>query len=286
MIEATASYPFPVLGPMRMDYRDDCVYETHDWKVESENVSLKHRIGGSGLVADLVKSGEAAFAVAVVMKATMYRKTFIAKTSGELSALQNVPIEKGNRSIELPMFFPMVIYRGKVRTLLASKSMGLDEFWLGREFSLHRGAIIARDQEYQFLPGRSHLLRLRRNDQLAEGEIRVSIADADSGYFLVEVHPALYGGISNAQTQGTGQIDHRNSILTHALSVGFAKLAAEIKDGGDGYKTLENFQAVKRALEESGIPTWEHENFDACMAACFQQPHRLNSGTPEEDSDV
>ncbi len=275
MRETTASYSFPVLGGDRMDYEDNCAYATHDWDVNSGVVQLRHRIDGDSLVASLVKSGKANFGVVVVMKATMYRKTFIADGDGALSVSQTIAIEKGNRSLESPKFLPMVIYRGGRQTFVADKSMGLDEFWHGRKFDLLKGAIVARDKEYEFQPGLSRLLRIRPDVAMPPGAIQVDIAAVESGYFIVKVSPDFYREMRRAHTVSKDKAQHRDSILAHALSAGFAEFAKRYS-GNEELQTLENFQTIKRRLEAEDVATWEDgDKFDACRAAWVYLPHRL-----------
>ena len=265
-----------------MDYDGECGYTTHDWDVNSGVVQLRHRIDGDSLVARLIQTRKANFGIAVVMKATMYRKTFIADSNGELSVAQTIQIEKGSRSLESPKFLPMVIYRGERKSFVGDKSMGLDELWYERKFDLVKGAIIARDQEREFQPGLSSLLRAKPDPTVPEGAIQVEVVEADGGYFIVKVHPNLFRAMRHAPTIGHDKARHRDSILAHALSAGFSILADKDRSDNDGLKTLENFQTIKRQLEADEIATWNDEDFDACRAAWAYLPHRLDSGFSTE----
>ena len=287
MSKTAQSYPFPVLGPDRMDYASGIAYKTSDWEVADGQAHLRHQIDGDSLVSRMVTNGRAQFGVAVVMKATMYRRTFVADSTGELSVAQSIPLEKSSRSIELPKLMPMVVYKGEGRSIAADKTMGLDELWLGQTFSLPKGAILARDRDHEFMPSIEHLIRPRLNNSLRPGEIQVEVAKTESGYFVVHAHPDLYAAILSAQTVSDDQCRHRDSILTHALSVGFAKLAKQFGDDDEDVKTLENFQSVKRRLGELGVSTWEDESdsFDSCKAACTYYPHLLVVKAAEENGD-
>lgn len=295
MIDSASSYPFPVLGPGRLDYGDGSAYETADWKkVTRDNgdvyVELQHLLVGENLVSQLVRAGEAVFGCMVVIKATMYRRTFFVESSHELSIKQSIPIEKGKRTIELPKFMPVVIYMGDRRTISAGEVVGGDEYWQEQGFVIHRGAIIARDKGHEFIPGLGHLLNVKRKDDLRDGEISVNVCSDSGGYFTVYVAPDLYRGMMSAQARGSEYVAHRNSILTHALSVGFAELAEDYsgESGESDLELPENFQAVKRLLEAKGMETWEDgEEFSPCEAACIIEPHLLDSiVSDDEDDDV
>ena len=284
MSQTAQSYPFPVLGPDRMDYAPDAAYTTSEWRVADNRAHLRHQIIGDNYVSRMVAEGRAQFGVAVVMRATMYRRTFIADSNGELSAAQLIPIEKSSRSIELPKLMPMVIYTGDNQSVTADETMGLDKLWLGRQFSLPKGAILARGQDLEFEPSLEQLLRVKKNPHLEEGELRVEIATADSGYFVVDVHPRLFDSMRSAQAAGGGKRHHLNSILTHALHAGFAQLAHRFNEKDEEIQTLENFQSVKRQLDELGVVAWDdQEDFDPCKAACAYYPHLLEVNLNKDD---
>ena len=286
MSQTAQSYPFPVLGHDRMDYTPDAAYTTGEWRVAGDQVHLRHQIIGDSYVSHMVAQGRAKFGVAVVMKATMYRRTFIADNKGELSAVQLIPIEKSSRSIELPKLMPMVIYTGDDQSVVANETMGLDKLWLGRQFSLPRGAILAREQDFEFEPSLEQLLQVNKNPHLGRGELQVDIATADSGYFVVDVHPDLFDSMRSAQVAGNGERRHLNSILTHALHEGFDKLAKQSSEKDEDIQTLENFQAVKRQLNELGVAAWDdQEDFDPCKAACAYYPHLLEVNLNKDDDD-
>ena len=283
---ATASYSFPVLGTGRMDYGGSCAYTTHDWDVNSGVVQLRHQIEGDHLVARLVKSGKANFGVVVVMKATMYRRTIIAERNGELSVPQTFTIEKGFRSLESPKLMPMVVYRGEDEDFIADKSMGLGELWIDRKFKFVKGAIIARDKEHEFQPGLSKLLRVKPDVSVPEGAIKVDIVGAESGYFIVKVSSELFRGMRRAPAVSKDKKWHRDSILAHALSVGFAECAKRHVNGDEEIKSLENFQTIKRQLEAEGVPTWENpDDFDPCEAAAVYQRHYLGLDENAEEEE-
>ena len=281
MSKTAQAYPFPVLGPDRLDYAPGRAYKTSDWRVGGGMAYLRHQIIGDNLVGNMVAEGRAQFGVAVVMKATMYRRTFIADNNGELSVAQSFPIEKSTRSIELPKLMPMVIYTGDDQNIVAKKDMGLDELWLGQEFPLPRGAILARERDHEFMPSLEHLLQVRPNPDLRPGEIRVGIGTSDGGYFFVQAHPDLYAAMRAAQTASESQRRHLNSILTQALHAGFEKLTQKKQD--EEIKTLENFQSVKRRLEDMGIDPWDDEGFDPLKAACAYYPHLFEVKLAEDD---
>lgn len=274
MTDATTSLPFPVLGPERLDYQPECSYQTSDWTVnDGDIVSLRHHLSGDCLVSRLVKEGKAKFACIVVVKTTMYRRTFVHDSNRELFADQTFTIRRGMRTVETPKMLPVVVYLNADKAIIPAKTDGLDPLWRGRKFTLPKAAILAQDRWHEFIPGIGQLLKIKRADNLAPGQqMRVDIAQPDGGYFLVHVTPALFDGIQGAAAHGEDKCHHRNSILTHALSVGFSQCAKP--DEETGLSSLENFQTIKRRLKALDIPAWDDEDeFDPCRAACVIYPH-------------
>ena len=269
-----------------MDYKKGTIYKTLDWQVNSGTVKFCHSLSEDSLVSQLIAEKKACFGCAVVMKATMYRKTFIVDSNGKIVdsngkmlVEQSIEIEKTNRSIESPKFLPMVIYQGEKADIVPDDTMGLDHLWVENKFTLRKGSILAIDTGREYLLGIGHLLKVRPNEHM-QGQMQVDVAESDGGYFIVEVAPDLHESLRRAQTEGEAKCRHRDSVLTHALSVGFAKFAKAYADNSSGYKTLENFQTVKRQLEAKNIPTWGNgDEFDPCKAACAFKPHNLGSPT-------
>lgn len=273
MSESTASYPFPVMGADRLDYISSCSYTTSDWSIESGQVNLLHQVEGESLISRLIKEDKAGFGCVVVIPSTMYRFISLCKDTGALSAKHTFEIEKKNRAIQIVKFLPLIFYKGENKEFVGSHSMGLDEIWNEQKFTLQKGAIIARDSWREIAPGLSHLLNVREGINLRKGAIDVDIADDNGGYFHVLLSTDLYKGFQKAESQGKEPTKwHRDSILTHALSVGMAKLAKG--DSGDAdWDLLENFQALKRTLEEEYGKAWDVSDFDPNKAACVYLPH-------------
>ena len=275
MTDSTASFPFPVLGPERLDYISACSYQTSDWSVKNgDTVSLRHRLEGDCLVSRLVAEGKAKFACIVVVKTTMYRRTFVHDSGGELFADQTFTIQRGMRTIEAPKMLPLVIHTSADSAITPATADGLDSLWEQRQFALPKGAILAQDRWHEFIPGAGHLLKVKLNENMEPGEqLRVHISSNDGGYFLAHVSPDLFRGLKIAAAHGEEQCRHRDSILTHALSVGFAKCANPDDEEEAGFASLENFQSVRRLLQSHNVPAWDEDDFDHCRAACVILPH-------------
>ncbi len=282
MSDSASIYFFPVLGHNRLDYRN-ASYQTHNWSQISDNVRLRHDVSGESLVSRFLAEKKARFGCTVVMRATMYRRTFMAPNNGELSVEQIVNIEGDYRGSEPPKFFPAVIYVGDDCKISGDASMGLDELWCGKEFTMYKGAIIARDHWHFSKPGIGKLLRLWENNKLPSGTMAVTAVTTESGYFSVHVAPNLFREIKRAPSQGQDKCRHRDSILTHALSAGFSEFAKMDKEE---ITACENFQIIKQILEDRGEYTWEDgDNFDSCRAACVYLPHSIDPNRGGEVGD-
>lgn len=278
MNDSTASYPFPVMGAGRLDYVSGCSYATLDWSVESGHVKLTHQIEGDSLISQLIAEDNARFGCVVVIPSTMYRFISLCSEVGALTANHAFDIEKKNRSIHIVKFLPLIFYKGKEQEFIGdSSSMGIDDIWDKQKFTLQKGAIIARDSWREISPGLSHLLNVQEGKFLPKGMMDVDIADADGGYFQVFLSSDLYNGFQWAKTQEKSALMHRDSILTHALGSGLARLASK-DSGGSDWDALENFQALKRNLKDNHDMSWDNpEEFDPHKAACAYLPHCLES---------
>lgn len=274
MSESTASYPFPVMGPERIDYTSGCSYTTSNWSITSDHVELTHQVEGESLISHLIKTGKAGFGCVVVIPSTMYRFISTCKETGALPAKHRFEIEKKNRSIQIIRFLPVIFYMGESEKFIADSSMGVDEIWHGQEFVLQKGAVIARESWHHTEPGLSHLIKVKEGKHLKKGTMEVGVAPQDGGYFHVLLSSDLHKGFQKAKTQGKKYLSHRNSILTHALSTGLAKMAQDEKgdDANIDWDSLENFQALKQTLEEKHDMPLDTD-FDPCKAACAYLPH-------------
>lgn len=286
MSDSASTYFFPVMGHNRLDY-PNASYVTDNWSSISDSVSFRHNITGESLVSHFLAEKKARFGCVVVMRETMYRRTFMAPNNGELSVEQTVNIEEDYRRSAPPKFFPVVVYVGGDCKIIGEKSMGLDELWIGQEFALYKGAILARDHWHFSKSGMGKLLRLREDSTMPKGTMKVSAVAAESGYFSVHVAPNLYWEIKRAPSQGREaplKCRHRDSILTHALDAGFADLAKRFKAEKEEFATCENFQNIKQILESKKEYTWEDgENFDSCRAACVYLPHSITPDSGRGD---
>jgi len=288
MIEGNASYPFPVIGARRMDYCAPSRYQTVDWFVSDGKVHFRHQVEGKNLVSDLLLEGKALFACVVVMRATMYRRTFTADEYGVLECGQVIELEEGYLSREAPKFLPIILYQHNDNFYgLANELMGLDDLWVDKQIQICKGAIIGRDL-WHYLPGNSNwLVRFQEDEHLvlSEGGMSVIFCEEESGFFLAKVSSDVFHGMTRAK--GAGALKHRNSIITHALAMGLAEVAKATADKSITDGAFENLITIKTMLESKGIPTWEdEENFDATVAACCLQPLEISTTDKyEEDED-
>jgi len=278
MSDSTASYSFPVMGEGRLDYSSACSYKTSDWLINAGQVEMTHTIEGDSLVSRLIKEDKAGFGCVVTIPSTMYRLIVKCEETGALSAKHNFNIEERNRSVEIVKFLPIVFYKGKEQKFVGDSSMGLDEIWNGHQFTLHKGAIIARDSWHEILPMMSHLIRFFDGETILKGRMEVDVADEGGGYFRVRLSSDLYESFK--RTSKPVHRQHRNSIATHALSIGLAKLQNQ-ESGDVDWDLLENFQALKRVLQEK-YKAWDEPDFDPNKAACAYRPHCLNISLTED----
>lgn len=284
MSESTASYHFPVMGNGRLDYTSNCSYKTLDWSIEDGQVEITHKAEGESLVSQLIENGDAGFGCVVVIPSTMYRFISICQKTKVLSAKHSFLIENRNRSIHSIRFLPLVFYNGETKQFTADNDMGIDDVWKGQNFILHKGAIIARDGWHQTEANLSRLIKAKKDENLPKGAMEVGIVEGEGGYFLARLSADLYKGFQRANTQGSKLLSHRDSILTHALSMGLMEMKNANKSGDVSWDSLENFQALKHTLnEQHGIDL--EGDFDACLAACTYLPHCLGDISKIEGDD-
>ena len=287
-------FPFPALRSDAIDFAPDRAdYAAKVARIpESGIVSVRHVVSGDNLILRLLSDSRAKFACVVCAPSTMYRTLEIFPNpptptkNGEQSALecaQDIELEDALVASP-PLFRPIVIASQDVR-LMADADAGLNPIYLNREVHFPKGAIIASAGWIQLGGGGEEMLILHDDPALKKGMIHV-FGDTTHGYrFVVKVASDLYREIRRG---ADARKDHRDSILTHALSAGLQFLANEYgndeaEDESGGWKQYPNLRLLAEWLQERGEPMWTQEGFSAEKAASALKPHFIPPAGNSDD---
>lgn len=279
------SFSFPVLSPDSIDYSDECAYGAEAARSSnSSSVSVSHRLDGGGLVSQLVKNGQAAFACIVSLPATMYRRVEVADST-DLAHVQTIDYSQSGYgqdtvSMDSPMFRPVVLTTEKVEQQSVARDR-LAFHWAGAGIVIPKGSIIAYDEWQRFGGSEGGLFEVEEDPNLADGQMRVQ-EETNNGYrFRIFVGARLYESIKES-VPGARHYEHRNSVLTHALSIAFNILKQDLNLAEDkAWKEHVNLRLIAEKLEQAGQRHWsDGEDFDPEVAATALYPHIF----PEDDS--
>lgn len=275
------AFPFPVLSPDSADYNDGVGYSARISKMgDAPVVQVHHHLVGDSLVANLLREKAAVFACIVSVPSTMYRCIAVAN-GHEPECSQNIDYSESGHGddtdiVESPMFRPVVLATSSI-SKSAKQSAGLGALWSGSAIVIPDGAIIAFDNWRRLKGSGSGLLIVEKDDDLANGQMRVS-PDAGGGFrFHVKVGGNLYDQL---RFPPSGYEKHRTSVLTHALSTAFQILKS---DFATEWKEHVNLRIVAETLKRENIPHWGDDDFLPEEAATILYPHLFNEATEEND---
>ena len=287
-------FPFPALRLDAIDFTPErALYGATVRRFpESGIVSVRHVILGDNLISHLLSDGKAKFACVVCAPSTMYRTLEVSSTPPDsknedgkpaLEVAQEVGLEDSHVAAP-PMFRPIVIAAEEIRQVVDADATGLNSIYSGREVHFPQGSIIASAGWMQLGGGGEEMLVLHDDKSLKEGMIHV-VGDTSHGYrFIVKAASGLYREIRRS---GKSRKDHRDSVLTHALSAGLQLLANEYgrdaeEDESNSWKQYPNLRLLSDWLREKGQPTWCDDGFSADKAATALKPHFI----PVESDDA
>ena len=260
------AFPFPVLSEASICYVDGVSYRASVSRKQDGDIIVQHRLDGDSLVASLVNNGRAKFACIVSVPLTMFRKVYSLDGEGSAPTVQRIPCGEGDFS-GTPMLRPVVVCTENIRPVPVADAHGLDPFYTGEQIRFPDGAIIA-DAGWQDFRGHGDILRIRKDDTLAPGTFKVTIADGDEFHFVVWAAPDLFRFLENPNGRG----DYCLSIMTHAFSSGLAQLRSD-PGQRENWRNYQSLQILHRDLEERGLKTWEDDDFSPELVATTIHPH-------------
>ncbi|MBC6428526.1 MAG: hypothetical protein GDA55_04760 [Cellvibrionales bacterium] len=280
------SYPFPVMAPNSLDY-PECKYGAEVSRMEDEcQVSVRHHLQGDCLVADLLRRGEAEFACIVSLPATMYRRIESAPST-DLNHIQIIDYSDSGygdegTAVEPPMFRPLILLKNPLNHAVLS-SDGLNHLWHGSTLDIPDGGIIAYSSWQRLSGHMGGLLKVQPDKSLLDGQIRVE-EDAGAGYrFRIHAGGDLYRHLKEHKSGPLGY--QRKSILTHALSVAFARLKERSRIEPGWWQEHVNLRIVAEKLKDAGLGCWNEDDFAPEMAATALYPHSFPDMQFEEDTE-
>ena len=263
-----ANVDFPVLADNRLDY----VSGTYEVRVrrapKRTGMEIRHFVDGPNLVAALLSSNRAAFAVEVSSPYATYRQVRKAESNGTTELTQQVSWEA--EDIVPPVYVrPLVIATDtKTTSFKLNGQHGVHDIWRGVEVSLAPGTILAQDQFWRASSTWESLIRLVSNETLAPGTYRVEMNTGEGFHFNVQLHPQLFTWMANP---GDAK-HHRDSILTGCLARALELIHAEYGQG-DGWREFPVLRALHRKLTDNGLETWDdNKTFHADEVASRLRP--------------
>lgn len=278
------SSPFPVISPESMDYTD-AEYAVKVIRLRNENkVEVRHVLRGENLVAQMLRDGRAAFACIVSLPSTMYRKIFVAPADA-LEYSQTVDYSKSGHgakgfSLESPMFRPVIVAQ-KETALSANRAHGLNALWSDADIRIPGGGIIAYSEWERFNGAMGGLLVVRFKEGLKDGAIMVE-PDIGGGFrFIVNVGGKNLFRLLESPHSAEAQYQ-RSSVLTHALSSGFAILK-EMYGNNEDWREYTNLRMLSQKLKDDSLRDWTEDGFSPDYAASCLNPHDFRYQTGEDD---
>lgn len=276
------SFPFPVLSPYSADYNDGIQYSAETVRMrEGAFVQVSHKLVGDSLVASLLREGAATFACVVSLPSTMYRRIFLAE-SREMECSQVVDYTASGYGddtdvVESPMFRPIVV--AKKDYVGQARNAGLGVLWSNNTVDIPNGAIIAFDNWARFGGEHGGLFIVQKDNALDDGQMQVSPDNTAGFRFRINVGGDLYDRLKSPVH---GQMHHRKSVYTHALSAGFHILKDSYCDEWGKYI---NLRLITKTLEDEGIEHWTSDDFSPEKAATILYPHIFDDGTEISDDE-
>ena len=236
---------FPVLSSDRLDYVGSAYEVAVTRAPKGAGMSVRHRICGRNLVAGLLESLQATFAVEVSSPYATYREIRRVGATGEVEAIQAVAWD--SRDIVPPVYLrPLVIATVSESTrLVLNGEHGVHEVWQGVEVDLVPGAILAADQFWRAASTWQSLLRLVSNDALKRGAYQVKTSTGEGFHFRVEMHPELF----ETMVSPGDSYQHCQSILTACLSRGLELVRQEY---GGGWRAVARVPGAANASRGIG----------------------------------
>ena len=259
---------FPLLAGDRLDYVGSAYEVAVTRSPKGGAMSVRHRICGNNLVANLLEDLQATFAVEVSSPYATYREIRRLGATGEVEALQAVSWD--SRDVVPPVYLrPLVIamVAEPTRIVLNGKH-GVHEVWQGVAVDLAPGAILASDQFWRAASTWQSLIRLVSNDAIPRGAYQVKTSTGDGFHFRVEMHPEFF----ETMVSPGDSYHHCQSILTGCLSRGLELVRQEYGGAGERWREYPVLRALYEQLEEKGFGTWDEDDFRPDLVAARLKP--------------
>ena len=250
-----------------LDY-PNVVYESEITPNEQDhkNTSLKVKqsIDDSNLIAQMLKDGQAKFAVEISSPYTIYRKIVKCVHESRLSSEQVVSLHE--ELVEPPVYLrPLIIAElNSPLPIQLEEIHAVHKSWYGNKINILPGSILVKGQFWLPTSTIQSLVKIAKDEgsTLSPGTYIVSDCNSEGFYFKATMHPNLYDVFLNPGCE----YYHCKSILTGVLSTGFEILRRKYnpKDGTGLPPVLSN---LYRLMESKGIEPWDSEDFQSELAA-------------------
>ena len=274
---AVRGHAFPVLESGNTSFPEGRYVVEFEPGSDSSSFTLRHRIEGAALIADVIADGLAQFVCTVASPISSYRVSHVT-----MSNTQVIGWENGDLG-EPPMFTPMVVVAEPFTRKLDRERHGVHELWDGRTVAFERGMRLAVSDVAIMRSSVLNMLLFAIDPSLSDGEFQVEPDDREGFRFRVRLAPNLHRFLR----YDSGD-PRRGHIVTHIVSACFGVLKADYTEDDEedgGWRSYSGLKAIATMLEERGLPHWSEEEFSPELAATRLYPHQVGETPGDSDED-
>ena len=273
------AYPFPILSPSDMYYKDSIEYKAKIRLTGRDSILLEHSLSGDSFVSEQLKEGRANFACVVTLTDTLYRHVFAARDCRQKEFTQEIDFSECNSNGRYsPWFKPIIVSFEDIRGTV-DDSYGMHEIWLDRTIEMPEGSILAFTHWYRIGGTMDSILVFEPSPDLQYGELQVTPDTSDGFRFRVQVEK----GFLDTLRRRSSKDPRIRNISVYALSAGFRILREEFKD--TGWKEHKNLEILASQLDKRNMLLWDDEDFSPEKAATMMYPLILTDFDEKHEDD-
>lgn len=277
---ASRALPWPILEAGNASYPAGVYRISVDYRgvgSPDKAVSITHEVEGAPLIDRWLAEGKLRYACAVAVPRSAYRE--LERSTAATQVLKWEPEDLGSH----PVFSPMVLANETITHVVDAAKDGLDALWDGRGLEVPKGGRVAVGQVFALKSGLLGLLDFSLDEKLGRGQFRVEASQEDGFKFKIRLAGNLYGYLSGGRKEEVG-----TNIMTHVVSAALGVLASKYSedDGGEGWRSYPNLEALAALLERRGLVHWsDKEAFDPALTATTLHPHEVPWSMQSEGDD-
>ena len=270
--DVVRSFQFPVLEEGNLSFPQGEYAPTIDH--HGCTARIEHRVVKASLIEHFVNKGKATCCCIVSIPKTAYRELH------QYEGFHQKIEWDSDWAGELPILRPLIVCQETFPHYLKEED-GVNDLWIGKRIEFQKGAKIAIGPDFRPMSAMQSLLSIAKDLTLNEGQIHIDPCVEDGFYFKVGVSENLYKFLQSPN--GSGHLEHRNSIMTHAVSSCFVILAKDYSgNGGEDWQNHSNLRALAREIKSRGLPAWYEDDFKPEKVATAWHPHQPSDMEEDE----